>query len=325
VLSEIPEEWARQTSLWSRILRARRGEIEAAGPPDPNDEYMFYQLLVGTWPVELTCSDDLDAGALKEYGERLKGAVRKSLREAKVHSTWASPDTAYENAVLTFVDSALHPDSRAFHEAFLPFQERIARLGVRDSLVQTALKLTCPGVPDIYQGAELWDLSMVDPDNRRPVDYETRTRLLDTPASVRELLEQWQDGAVKQSLIRTILKFRASDPDLFARGGYEPLPATGPQGDCICAFARRFETRSMLVATARFPARRENDPGWNGTAVPVPPSWAVNKFSNLVTGLEVSASEGVLDADSLFREFPVAVLTPPRAPFAVAERDRSPL
>ena len=179
VLSEMPDEWSRQIQTWSRLLRARRGDVEGTAPPDRNDEYLFYQLLVGTWPVELL--DDVSDGApIAAYAERLKATMVKSMREAKVHSTWAAPDAAYEDAMLTFVEEALDLSrSAAFLDSLLPFVRTVARFGAHNSLIQTVLKLTCPGVPDIYQGSELWDLSMVDPDNRRPVDYGLRERALD--------------------------------------------------------------------------------------------------------------------------------------------------
>ena len=179
VLSEMPAEWAKQVQLWSRILRARRGDIQASAPPDRNDEYFLYQQMVGTWPIELLNGDDLDSTVLEQYRKRLTQATIKAIREAKVHSSWASPNTVYEEAVLTFIESALDPlNSQSFLTAFLPFVGKLARLGIHNSLVQTVLKLTAPGVPDIYQGSDLWDLSLVDPDNRRSVDYDARLRLL---------------------------------------------------------------------------------------------------------------------------------------------------
>src|SRR5262249_6326734 len=163
VLPEMPQEWARQVSAWSRILRARHGDIEALAPPNRNDEYLFYQLLVASWPVELTCSGELNRDVLQRYAERIKAAMTKSIRDAQLDFTWAMPNLAYEGAVLNFVESALNPEeSRGFFSTFLPFVAQIARLGVHNSLVQTTLKLTAPGVPDIYQGAELWDLNLTD-------------------------------------------------------------------------------------------------------------------------------------------------------------------
>ncbi|HXJ37964.1 MAG TPA: malto-oligosyltrehalose synthase, partial [Bryobacteraceae bacterium] len=312
VVSEMPEEWARQTRLWSRILRARRGDIEASAPPNSNDEYLFYQLLAGSWPMELTGVSALDPALLKEYAQRLKGAMTKAIREAKLHSTWSSPNSVYEGAVLAFIDGALDPDlSRAFFTAFLPFQERIARLGVQNSLVQTALKLTVPGVPDIYQGADLWDLNLVDPDNRRPVNYEPRIRLLDEIEGgicMKSLMERWRDGAVKLFLISKILNLRAAEPELFARGEYEPLYASGPKADLICAFARRHKERRLIVMVARFPTRMETDPCWDGTTIPVPQDLPQNGLHNVLTGKSLDVIHGVIEAESGFDGLPVAVL-----------------
>lgn len=308
VLSEMPQDWAAQVAAWSRILRARRGDIEAAAPPDPNDEYLIYQLLVGTWPVELTgYGGNLDPSVLHPYVERLKGAVRKSLREAKIHTTWAAPNHAYEDAVLSFIDGALDAqESGAFFSAFLPFQERIAWLGVENSLVQTTLKLTAPGVPDLYQGSELWDLSLVDPDNRRPVDFGRRICLLDREVPpLRDLLERWHDGAVKLFVTTRILGFRAADPDLFALGDYRALTAAGPKSDCICAFERHYEGRSVVVAAARFPARRAADPGWSGTTIQLHSETPCVR--DVLTGAEIPVEHGQLDAAAVFRDLPVFV------------------
>jgi (1->4)-alpha-D-glucan 1-alpha-D-glucosylmutase len=311
VLSEIPDEWIRQTTLWSHILRARRGDIEAAGPPDHNDEYLFYQLLTGTWPVELIGLEPLDVAAVQLFTARIKGAMTKSMREAKVNSTWASPDTAYENAVRAFVEAALDPEnSRAFFAGFLPFVARVARLSVQNSLVQTTLKLTVPGVPDIYQGSELWDLSMVDPDNRRPVDYGRRIRLLDEIATrpIQELLQNSQDGALKMFVVARILALRAEEPQLFAQGEYEPMVAAGPASDCICAFARRLEGRAVVVLAARFPVRLQGSAGWRGTTIALPPGLEGEAFKEVLTGVELSGESGVLDAAAVFADLPVAVL-----------------
>ena len=201
----------------------------------------------------------------------------KSVREAKVYSTWDTPNIAYEEALLDFVDQSLDPErSRAFLAAFLPFQERVARLGVRNSLVQTALKLTLPGVPDIYQGAELWDLSLTDPDNRRPVDYEVRARLLEELEKPHKrdrlpaLLEHWHDGSIKLAVIARILACRRDRPELFDAGEYEALALAGEKAEHVCAFARRHEAHTLLVVAARFPAALDATPGWHDTTIPLP-------------------------------------------------------
>jgi (1->4)-alpha-D-glucan 1-alpha-D-glucosylmutase len=320
VLSEMPEEWARQVQAWSRILRARRGDVEGTDPPDRNDEYLFYQLLVGTWPPELGDESVPDAAALAPYAARIEGAMLKSLREAKLRTTWAAPDAAYEGAVLGFVRQALDPEHAAtFLGAFLPFQQRIARLGVRNSLVQTALKLTAPGVPDLYQGSELWDFSLVDPDNRRPIDFALRARLLDEVAAAlaadREtalgaMLETWQDGRIKLALVATALGFRAECPALFAEGSYEPLAVAGEDADCVCAYLRRLDASALLVAVQRFPLRCESGAVGASIAAGLAGSGISGVWRDLLSGRRVTAADGGLAAAALFTTLPVALLVP---------------
>ncbi len=291
-------------------------DLEATAPPDRNDEYLFYQLLLGTWPAELTgLGTDLDPEALGTYAERVKAAMTKSIREAKVHSTWASPNSAYETAVLSFVDGALNPaESRGFFSAFLPLQERVARLGVHNSLVQTTLKLTAPGVPDIYQGADLWDLSMMDPDNRRPVNYCDRTRLLAAVGGLKGdaipcLLENWRDGGVKLFVIAKLLALRSVEPDIFASGEYEPLAPAGPKADRLCAYVRRSGSRRVVVLAARFPARPETDPGWDDTRIDIDEETAAG-LTNVFTGDAMPVKEGAIDLGAAFAGLPVAVFMP---------------
>ena len=309
VLSEMPAEWAKQVQLWSRILRARRGDIQASAPPARNDEYLLYQQLVGTWPMELLNGDNLDTAVLEQYRKRLQQSTIKAIREAKVHSSWASPNTAYEEAVLTFIENALDPlSSQSFLTAFLPFARTVTLLGVRNSLVQTVLKLTVPGVPDIYQGTELWDLSLVDPDNRRPVDYDVRLRLLNAANATPEaLLHHWQDGAIKLFILSRILAFRSRERDLFAKGEYEPLAVTGHDADCVCAFARRLGDRCAIIAVALFPMRVEAGVGWAGTVVTTPSCASGRRLRDVLTGAEMLAAE-TLDPYVMFRKLPVAVL-----------------
>jgi (1->4)-alpha-D-glucan 1-alpha-D-glucosylmutase len=320
VLSEMPEEWSRQVQTWSRILRARRGDVEGTAPPDRNDEYLFYQLLLGAWPAELTGVETPDPDKLQSFAGRIEGAMVKSLREAKLHSTWVSPDTAYEEAVLGFVRDALDSSrSNAFLGTFGPFQERVARLGTRNSLVQTVLKLTLPGMPDIYQGAELWDLSLVDPDNRRPVDYGIRIKLLGQSAAlldqgsmaVLEMLEDWRDGRIKLAVIAALLQHRRDHSILFSHGGYEPLNAAGPKADQICGFARCHEEDALIVVTARFPARWDADPDWAGTEIPWPqmPAGGTH-WRNLFGSRHVEQRSESISAEALLGNMPIAVLAP---------------
>jgi (1->4)-alpha-D-glucan 1-alpha-D-glucosylmutase len=321
VLSEMPEEWARQVQAWSRILRARRGDVEGTAPPDRNDEYLFYQLLLGAWPADLTGIENPDPEKLRSYAERVEGAMVKSMREAKLRSTWASPNTDYEEAMLGFVRDALDVSRpNAFLSAFLPFQERIARLGVRNSLVQTALKLTLPGMPDIYQGAELWDLSLVDPDNRRPVDYRERIELLEEVAALLEqnrrtavldMLEDWRDGRVKLAVIATLLAHRHDRPKLFAQGGYEPLIVTGARADQICAFARCHGEDALVVAAARFQAHCEAERDWIGTEIPWPQAASSEThWRDLFSGRVVERRGEGVSVETVLGGMPAAVLVP---------------
>jgi len=292
--------------------------VEGTAPPDRNDEYLFYQLLLGAWPAELTGAGMPDAGSLRGFAERMEGAMVKSMREAKRHTTWAAPNTAYEEGMLGFLREALDPSrSGAFLDAFLPFQERVARLGFRNSLVQTALKLTLPGMPDIYQGCELWDLSLVDPDNRRPVDYALRRRVLeevgadtarDRRAAMLGMLEGWRDGRAKLALTAALLALRRERPALFTEGGYEPLAATGARADHLCAFLRSHGTDRLLVVASRFPARLEAEPGWNDTSILPPQAAGEGGWRDLLTGRRFG--DGAVTAEVALADLPVALLVP---------------
>jgi (1->4)-alpha-D-glucan 1-alpha-D-glucosylmutase len=324
VLSEMPDEWARQVQAWSRLLRARRGDVEGMAPSDRSDEYLFYQLLLGAWPAELTGSTTPAPEAVSAFAQRLQGAMIKAAREAKLRSGWSSPNAAYEEALTSVVRDALDLSKPGgFLGVFLPFQERVARLGVRNSLVQTVCKLTLPGMPDIYQGAELWDLSLMDPDNRRPVDYAVRTRLLDeVSAALRRdrraamigMLDDWRDGKIKLAVIATLLAYRRDHPALLAAGGYEPLSATGPKAHRLCAFARRHEEKTLMVIAARFPAQLEADPGWDQTEVSWPRVAAeVPRWRDLLSGRILERCREGPDIATVLADLPVAVLVPDSA------------
>jgi (1->4)-alpha-D-glucan 1-alpha-D-glucosylmutase len=312
VLSELPEEWARQVRGWSRIVRARRGDVEGTAPPHPNDEYLFWQLLLGAWPAALI-GEAPEPGAVDAFRRRLQEAMRKSLREAKQRSSWHAPNAAYESAMLGFVRDALDTEaSNALFDAFLPFQARIAELGMLNTLVQTALKLTLPGLPDIYQGAELWDLSLVDPDNRRPVDFALRARLLeeqqaevaqDRGAAMRAMRADWRDGRIKLAVTAALLAHRRRHPDLFAQGDYLQVPALGDDADRVCAFLRRFDDQALLVVASRFPVRG---------AVRAELAWAEaapgGRWRDLLGGGVVDREAGAIDVGALLADLPVAVL-----------------
>ena len=262
-LSLVPEEWAANVNAWSRILRARNGDVEGKAPPSRNDEYLFFQNLVATWPAEWTELQTLDAEELRSYGARLKRAMVKSMREARIDTNWIAPNTEYEKSVTEFVSDALDPErSEAFFASFLPFEKRVAELGVRNSLAQVVLKLTSPGVPDFYQGSEFWDLSMSDPDNRREVDYEARKNALREWSKARKNDQRrtlevfWQsrhNGHIKLAITHSLLEFRKNRSELLEKGTYESLlvkDADGVPNEAVCAFKRRLAGDEIVVVVS---------------------------------------------------------------------------
>ena len=313
VLAECPQDWAQQVTIWSRLLRVGAAGSELESPPDRNDEYAFYQLLLGAWPPDLT-TDDADGVAA--FRQRLEGAMTKTMREAKLHTNWAAPDAAYEEATLGFVRSALDVSRRnGFLETFLAFLGPIAEAGVRNSLVQTALKLTLPGVPDFYQGAELWDLAFVDPDNRRPVDYASRIAMLDalqsapvSPETPGALLRNWRDGRIKLFVIAQLLGLRERKARLFRDGAYAPLATSGDDADRVCAFARSEGDDVLVVAVALYPFRAREAPVADAE-IGAPAEAGTSTFVNAFDGRVIEAHDGRFAARDLFRDLPVAVLS----------------
>ena len=317
VLTELAGEWAEQVREWRRLLRgAEPGE---GVPPDANDEYYFYQSLLGAWPPELCDAASLDGRALAAFAERLRGALCKAVREAKRHSTWAAPDERYEAALLGLVERALeNPAGNDFLARFVPFASRVARFGVHNSLVQLALKMTAPGVPDVYQGCELWDFSLVDPDNRRTVDFARRAALLDAveegmardpTQAFAQWRSEWHDGRVKLAATKVLLELRAREAALFSGGDYVTCEVTGPRADEIVAFARRRDRRTALTAVQRFPVRASRNDDWGGTRIRLPgdAEGAVDVFTRR------PAHGLALDPKQVFATLPIAVLAPATA------------
>jgi len=249
LLSEMPREWGNHMVRWARINRTRRREIEGWLAPTANDEYLLYQTLLGSWPIALMGDSPPAPDAMAPYVERILVYMTKALREAKESTSWNLPNEAYEQAVADFVRGVLDTSRpNLFLADFMPLQRSVAALGMINDLSQTALKLTLPGVPDLYQGSEFWDLSLVDPDNRRPVDYASRMEALADPRPIETLLADWTDGRVKQRLISALLALRAAEPDLFEHGDYQPLTATGARAEHVFAFARRQGDKLLVVA-----------------------------------------------------------------------------
>jgi (1->4)-alpha-D-glucan 1-alpha-D-glucosylmutase len=246
-LSEIPERWDAALHRWSKFAHEAKAMVNDRLAPDANEEYLLYQILLGAWPLD-------PEGVNDEFRQRIKDYMRKALSESKAHTNWANPDEAWLKATAQFVDKLLDPrESAPFLEDFIPFAEDIAKRGCSHALVQIALKLTVPGVPDFYQGTELWDLSLVDPDNRRPVDYARRQEVLPetNQTSLADLFSSWKDGRIKMALIRRLLRYRAEHPTLFSTGDYVPVSVTGADANRIAAFLRQGSAEQLLVVVAR--------------------------------------------------------------------------
>ncbi len=240
VISERPQAWAERVRRW--------GELNApvSGGVDPLDLYPLYQTLVGAWPLDLARDD---RAGLEAFRDRVALWWRKALREAKLHSSWAAPDEGYEAACEAFLTVALDPGrSQAFLADLTGFVEALAPAGALNGLVQALLRCTVPGMPDLYQGCEGWDLSLVDPDNRRPVDYAARQAWSHEVSPFTDLLGRWRDGRVKQRLIETVLNLRRQRPEMFADGDYVPLEVEGEAAGRAIAFVRRHADGAVLVA-----------------------------------------------------------------------------
>jgi (1->4)-alpha-D-glucan 1-alpha-D-glucosylmutase len=316
VLSELPEEYRQHVERWHQLNAPFRKLLPPGPAPEPNDEIFLYQTLVGAWPP------GAEAVEVAGFVGRLVTVAIKSVKEAKRRTSWAFPDEEYEQAVAEFVRRICETGRRnPFLDDFVPFQRRVAHLGMVNGLAQTLLKLTCPGVPDIYQGSELWHLAMVDPDNRRPVDYGLRQRLLgslDGPLPVD--VAMWGDGAVKQELIHRTLELRRRAPELFDHGAYRPLPVRGARaGHCI-AFARQTPDHAVVVAVPLLLARLWSNGttvpplggAWRGVHVDAPHRSLSGRWRNLLTGADLMAVERrgtpVLSGPELFAAFPLALL-----------------
>ncbi len=300
-LSEIPEQWENWVYRWRKINSSLRAELEGDLAPGANEEYLLYQTLLGTWP--LTPEEANDA-----YAERIKGYILKAIKEAKINSSWIQPNEDWENAVTSFVERILQPD-HGFRSAFVEAAQQIAWHGMLNSLTQTILRLTVPGVPDFYQGTELWDFSLVDPDNRRPVDFTARRQAL---ADVRnalpeDLFPHWPDGLIKLSVIARLLEFRQNAPEIFRDGRYESLYATGSRSECCVAFARVAGDKKFIIIVPRFTTRL------GGIAQPF--DWqdtqlilheATGPMSDLLSKRTLKAGTDTIPLN-LLRDFPFAV------------------
>jgi (1->4)-alpha-D-glucan 1-alpha-D-glucosylmutase len=327
VLSELPEGWQACLKRWSDLNAQYRQEVDEAPVPDAAVEYLLYQTLLGAWPLEPYSAEEYAT-----FVERIQAYIVKALHEAKVHTSWINPNAAYDEAMQHYVADILAPTNEAFLDEFQTFQRRISHGGLFNALAQTLLKITTPGVPDTYQGTELWDFSLVDPDNRRPVDYAGRQRLLqelrtrlaaagdDRLALAQELLSGKKDGRIKLYVTALALHCRRTNPGLFAVGDYLPAQVLGAKGAHVFGFGRRQGDRTAIVAVPRLIARLREDGHeaplgeavWQDTRLCVPgidpqQAWRHVFTGELVrTGLE--DGQPTLAVADLMAQFPVALL-----------------
>ncbi len=315
VLSEIPDDWEQKVNTWSSLNQGQKSQRNGSTIPDCNDEYFLYQTLVGAFPFA--------EHEHSSFVERVKEYIIKSIREAKVHTAWLRPDSEYENAFTSFVEKVLDPSiSETFLTDFRSFQQRIAEYGIFNSLSQTLLKIAAPGVPDFYQGTELWELSLVDPDNRRPVDFEQRRAYLSTIKQqlkadilglIQELLTQKNDGRIKLFLTVQALKARINYLELFQDGEYLPLEIQGTHADHIIAFARKQENQTAIAIAPRF-LTPLIQPGeyplgesvWKDTHIQLPKGTS-STWKNLLTQQSLETTE-TLSIGAALAHFPVALL-----------------
>jgi (1->4)-alpha-D-glucan 1-alpha-D-glucosylmutase len=303
VLSEIPQEWERQVNQWREINQSHKeNEI-----PDTNDEYFLYQTLLGAFPLE--------ESELADFPDRIKDYILKAVREAKFHTAWLHPDEEYEQGFLNFIDRVLEAKSD-FWQQFRPFHQKVAEYGIYNSLSQVLIKNTAPGVPDLYQGAELWELSLVDPDNRRPVDYQKRGEFLqDIKAKIegdilqltQELIETKENGKIKLFLTHQLLKARKEHSEIFQKGDYQPIETTGKYHNHLIAFTRNYEDKTLVAIAPRFlttivkPGQPLNKEVWEDTSLKLAPK----NWHNLIDNQTIA---GELTVGKILQHFPVALL-----------------
>ncbi len=325
VLSEIPIKWYRAILQWQTTNKVHKMALNHGFAPDANEEYLFYQTLVGTWPMTY-----LNEKEWEKYCSRIENYMQKALKEAKVHSSWVNPHADYEKALSHFVRAALSPthDNR-FPKEFGEFHESIIESGLLNSLSQQVLKLTSPGIPDLYQGSEMWNFTLVDPDNRAAVDYKTprkwlsdnRKKIETNPlGTMHELAASLKDGLIKLYVTNRLLNFRRREEQLMRDGAYYALKVRGDREKHVCAFARDLDNKRTITATGRFfqTLREENAPPrfpdtWQTTNIFVNKTFSpLGLFRDVFTGRVVQATlvdnEWVLRVSELFNPLPISFL-----------------
>jgi (1->4)-alpha-D-glucan 1-alpha-D-glucosylmutase len=312
-ISEIPEIWRRSLQRWNVANRRWKRMINDLEAPDANEEYLLYQTLLGTWPMQ--ANGEPEPLPAPDYIERIQAYMAKALKEAKINTSWIQPNKEWDAAMHDFVARILDASPRnKFLAIFLPVAKEITQLGAINSLTQTLLKLTSPGVPDIYQGNEIWDYSLVDPDNRRPVDYVKRREMLEALATATpdELMQKWPDGRIKLFLTQRVLRFRREHADLFQRGEYLPLRVSGIFAECCVGFVRHLPDEWIAVIAPRLSSRVGFLPVgelWKGTAIELPQTFSLDKAHDLFTCRPLSSKDRQVEIADAFSVLPFGVIT----------------
>lgn len=312
-ISEIPELWRRSLQRWRVVNRRWKQTINEVTAPNGNEEYLLYQTLLGTWPIRH--DGEPETTATPDYVGRIQTYMAKALHEAKINTSWIQPNEEWDTAMRDFIAKVLDPSPRnKFIPAFLPLAKEIARLGAINSLTQLLLKLTSPGVPDIYQGNEIWDYSLVDPDNRRPVDYKRRREMLDglTTANARDLMGNWPDGRIKMFLTQRVLQFRHQHLELFERGEYLPVTAAGTFAESCVSFARHLGDKWIVVIAPRLSSRVGFPPvaqSWLDTTVEIHETLTLKRAHILFTCQPVCVRDRQVKLADALSDLPFAVIT----------------
>jgi (1->4)-alpha-D-glucan 1-alpha-D-glucosylmutase len=312
-ISEISELWRRSLQRWGTANHRWKRTVNDLEAPDANEEYLLYQTLLGTWPMQ--ANGEPGPVASPDYIERIQAYMTKALKEAKINTSWIQPNEDWDAAMHDFIAKILDSSPRnKFLPIFLPAAKEIIRLGAINSLTQTLLKLTSPGVPDIYQGTEIWDYSLVDPDNRRPVDYDLRREMLQSLSSAnpKELMQTWPNGRIKMFLTQRLLGFRRKHSDLFEKGEYLPLRTTGTFAECCISFVRRLDDNWIAVIAPRLSSRIGFPPigeVWQDTAIQLPESFSLKDAHDLFTCRPVRHQKRQIAVRDVFSVLPFAVIT----------------
>ncbi len=307
-LSELPTEWRKALRRWQTTNRRHKTAIEGESAPDANEEHLIYQTLLGSWPLE-----PLDKAGRAEYIARIQEYLIKAIKEAKVNSSWVQPNEEWEGAVREFVAKILRPGANRFLTDFATLAEQIAQLGAVNSLSQTVLKATVPGMPDFYQGTELWDFSLVDPDNRRAADYAARRAALASldQAEPAALLQNWRDGRIKLHITHKLLNFRRAHAALFKQGNHTTLEMAGEFTDFCIAYMRQLENEALLIVIPRLTARLGFPPVgdvWRDTVVNWPGGLVGRSARDLFTGASFTFGDSPLLVREVLKTLPLAAL-----------------